>query len=358
MSSSSGVHLSLMQAIDLQLPPQRSEGSAPFTIDEKIADAARNQFIQNFNKNRLYSTCSSLVGLASLAGFGFSVYKLFITPVPAIGIAVASFVLTQIWVNTRNREGYTLDHALRANDEDEAIRQLSLGANIYQEVWPYGGAAAHLFPLVKGGPRTVIQWFAEAGDSKAVAYLAMLEPNIETRKQIATNTLGHAKDTKTAQLLIDLGAHILGRSDVFFLCCLKKNLELVSFFLQNGASLGAGIADYEKWEADLDQRQRQFGGDWYPGNNEGVAPNLHPCFKTPLEQLVAYDVGPSGRIDSPLAANPSIVLKALCPDSTTVYENKKSAEDLYQSLNQAGIRIRRHSAYDLFERMNRRFEAS
>lgn len=337
----------VIEAIEAQLFPERNE---PFAIDGKIIEAARNQFTQNFNRNWFFSKCSTLTGLASLAGFGFSVYKFFITPIPAIGIAVASFALSQVWVNTRNREGYALDHALRTRDEDEIIRQLSLGANIHQKVWPYGGAAANLFPILKGGPRTVIQWFAEKGCPKVVAYLAMLEPNVETRKRIATDALSHAKDKKTAQLLIDLGGNVLGRNDLFFFCCLKRNLELVSFFVQNGALLDAGIIDYEKWEADLDKRQRQFGGDWYPGNNEGVAPNLHPSFQTPLERLLAPDFGPNGRIDSPFANNPSIVLEALCSDPT-VYKHKNSAEDLYHSLNRAGIRIRRQSAQNLFEQL-------
>jgi hypothetical protein len=336
----------VIEAIKVQLSSEKKE---PFAIDERIAQTARNQFNGNFSMNCLYSKCSSCVGVASLVGFGFSVYKFFITPVPAIGIAAASFALSQVWINTRNREGYALDHALRTKDEDEIIRQLFLGANIYQKVWPYSGAAANLFPVLKGGPRTVIQWFSEKGFSKVVAYLAMLEPNIETRKRIATDALSHAKDKKTAQLLIDLGGNVLEHSDLLFFCCLKGNLELVSFFVQNGALLDAGILDYEKWDADFDERQRQFGCNWSPGNNEGATPNLHPDFKTPLEQLLASDVSPSERIGS-LANNPSIVLEALCSDPA-VYKDKNSAEDLYHSLNQGGIRIRRQDTHNLFERL-------
>lgn len=327
-----------------------SERNIPFAIDERIAEIAYNQFAKNFYKNWFYSKCSSLVGLASLAGFGFSIYKFFITPVPAIGIAVASFVLSQIWVNTRNREGYALDSALRKRDENEVIRQLSLGANIYQRVGPYGGAGANLFQILKGRSRTVIQWFAERGDAKVVAYLAMLEPNIETRRRIVTDALRHAKDKKTAQLLIDLGGNVLECKELFFFCCINKDLELVNFFAKNGASLNAGIVDYEKWDADFDKRQRQFGGNWHHGNNEGIPENLHPDFKTPLEWLFASDCGPNGRIESPFANNPTVVLEAICLNST-VYQSKSSAEDLYHSLNRAGIRIRRQYAYNLFERL-------
>lgn len=268
----------------------------------------------------------------------------------AVSIAVASFVLSQIWVYTRNREGYALDNALRAKDEDEIIRQLSLGANIYQKVWPYGGAAANLFPILKGGPRTVLQWFAERGDAKVLAYLAMLEPNIEKRKQLVTNALGHAKDIRIAQLLMDLGGNILEYNNLLFSCCIGRNLELVSFFVKNGASLNAGIDDYEKWELDFARRERLYGGNWHPGNNEGVALNLHPSFKTPLEELLAPDLGPNGSIDSPFANNPSVVLEAICLDPT-VYQTRNSANDLYHSLNRAGVRIRRQYAYDLFERL-------
>lgn len=339
----------VIEAIEGQLSPQRNE---PFAIDEKIIRAARNQFTQNFNRNWLFSKCSSLTGLASLAGFGFSVYKFFLTPIPAIGIAVASLALSQIWVNTRNREGYALDKALRARDEDEIIRQLSLGANIYQKIkiWPCDGAAANLFPVLKkGGPRTVIQWFTEKECYKVVAYLAMLEPNIETRKRIATDALSHAKDKKMAQLLIDLGGNVLECNNLLFFCCLDRNLELVSFFVKNGAPLDAGIVDYEKWEADVDKRRREFGGNWNRENTEGVSPNLRPGFKRPLELLLAPDLNPE-RTESPFANNPSIVLEALCLDPA-VYKGKNSAEDLYHSLNQAGIGIRRKYALKLFNRL-------
>ena len=76
----------LIEAIEVQLSPQRGE---PFAIDEKIVEVARNQFTKNFNRNWFYSKCSSLVGLTSLAGFCIAVANF--APIPAIGIAVASF---------------------------------------------------------------------------------------------------------------------------------------------------------------------------------------------------------------------------------------------------------------------------
>jgi hypothetical protein len=48
----------------------------------------------------------------------------------------------------------------------------------------------------------------------------------------------------------------------------------VNFFVRNGA-LDGGIIDYEKWQADSDERQRRFGKNWYPENNEGVALNIY-----------------------------------------------------------------------------------
>lgn len=44
--------------IEIQLSFERSK---PFAIDEKIAETARNQFTQNFNRNWFYSKCSSLL---------------------------------------------------------------------------------------------------------------------------------------------------------------------------------------------------------------------------------------------------------------------------------------------------------
>ncbi|HEX2579397.1 MAG TPA: hypothetical protein VHK67_03230, partial [Rhabdochlamydiaceae bacterium] len=298
----------VIQAIQNQIP---ALGRDPFTIDQRVAEAARNQFSQNYNRNWLYSKCSSLVGLVSFAGFGLAAYQLFISPIAAIAFASISFALSQLWVNTRNREGYALQNALNARDEDEIIRLLSLGANIYQKVWPYGGAAANLFPILKGGPRTVMQTFAEAGHAKVVAYLAMLEPDVLKRAQMATDTLPYAVNRSTARLLLDLGANIHGAKDVLSFCCLRRDLEMVRFFAEAGARLDSGIPDYQRWQADFERREREFGGNWYPGNNEGVSLTLHPDFKTPLERLLAPDFGPNGRIESPFANNPALILEAM-----------------------------------------------
>lgn len=322
-------------------------GKGCFTIDQKVAETARNQFMQNYNRNRLYSKYSSLAGLVSFAGFGFSAYQFFISPITALGLAGISFVLNRIWINTRNGEGYALQDALNAEDEDEIIRQLSLGANIYQKVWPYGGAAANLFPLLKGSPRTVMQKFAEAGLAKVVAYLSMLEPNLSKRTQMATEALPYAANENTAQLLLGLGGNLQEAKNLLFSCCLRKDLELLRFFVKAGAKLDAGISDYQKWEADFERREKEFGGNWYDGIIEGVSPTLHPSFKTPLESLLKPDFGGEGRIDSPLANNPALIFEAMQVDST-VYKNRNSPEDLYHALNQAGVRIRQKQAQTLF----------
>lgn len=314
----------IMRPIELQLA---SEQKKSFEVESKLAKVARNQFTYNFNKNWLQSKCSSLLGVASLVGCGFSIYKFFFAPIPAIGLVGASFVLNQIWIHTRNREGYALEKALRVENEDKIIHQLSLGANIHQEIWPCGGAGANLIPILKGGPRTVIQWFAEKGYTKVVAYLAILESNNEKRKQIVTHALPHARDVKTAQLLMDLGGNVLEcKENIFTYCCLKNNVELASFFVKNGASLNAGIIDYEKWDADMDNRKKQFG--------------FELCgFETPLEKLLTNNF-----------RNPVPVLEAMHIDPV-LYQGKNSAEDLYHSLNCAGIRIRREYACNLFERL-------
>ena len=337
----------IVRAIQSQIP---ALGMDRFTIDQRVAEVAHEQFMHNYNRNCFYSKCSSLVGLVSFAGFGLSLYTLFISPIAAIAFASISFALNRFWVNTRNLEGYTLQNALNMRDEDEIIRQLSLGANIYQKVWPFGRAAANLFPMLKGGPRTVMQTFAEAGYPKVVAYLAMLEPDLLKRTQMATDTLSYAANRNTAQLLLDLGGDIQEAKDVFFFCCLKKDIELVRFFVGAGARLDAGIPDYQRWQVDCEKREREFGGDWYSGNIEGVSPTLHPNFTTPLERLLAPDVGRNGRIDSPFANNPVLILEAMHVDPS-VYQNKNSPEELYHSLNQAGIRIRRQQAQALFARL-------
>lgn len=347
----SAVLQSVIASIQAQLVS--AVGGERFTIDQKVAETARYQFTQNYNRNWLYSKCSSLAGIASFVGFGLSVYKFFDSPISSIGLLGVSFVLNRLWIKTRNREGYALQDALNAESEDETILHLSLGANIYQKVWPCGGAAANLFPLVKGGPRTVIQMFAGSGCTKVVAYLAMLEPNLAKRIKMVTEAILYAADKKTAQLLIDLGGDIkaIDKDDqLLWSCCLRKDLELLSFFVDAGARLDAGITDYKRWQTDFDKRQEQFGGNWYSGNNEGVPSNLNPDFYTPLERLLKPNFGPNGRIDSPFINNPGKVLDAMRVDPT-VYQNKSSAEELYHALNQAGVRIRLQQAADLFTQL-------
>ena len=109
----------------------------------------------------------------------------------------------------------------------------------------------------------------------------MLEPDLLKRTQMATDTLSYAANRNTAQLLLDLGGNVQEAKDVFFFCCLRRDIELVRFFVEAGARLDAGIPDYQRWEVDFERREREFGGNWYSGNNEGVSPTLHPDFKTP-----------------------------------------------------------------------------
>lgn len=342
---------SVLQRVVGFIEPQVAPGQMKsFVIDQQIATIACDQFKNNFNKNWLQSRCSAFVGVASLIGFSFSIVKFFLTPIPALGWMGVSLILNRIWMSTRNREGYALQNALNAGDENAIIQQLSLGANIYQNVWPYGGAAPGLFQFTKGGSRTVLQYFAEQGQTKVIAYLAMLESDTTTRERIVTEALAHAKDIKTAQLLIDLGADIQKcGDDLLFFCSLEKDLDLMSFFVKKGYPLNAGIDDYEKWEAVFDKRQKRFGGNW--DSRDGFARNLHPDFKTPLEELFDFDIGPNGKIESPFIKNPLVVLEALCSDPT-VYQNKNSGEAFYHSLNKAGIRIRRANAHHLFELLN------
>lgn len=334
----------VINSIQIQLPDDPSEIKGSFVVDQKAAEVARNQFNHHYNVNWGHSTWSSVAGAVSFIGFACSIPALFFALVPAISAIGVGIIFGRLWVTNRNREGYILQEALFAESEEAAIQKLSQGANIYQLVWPCGGAAPDLLPLRKGGPRTVMEWFAEKGFTKVVAYLAMLEPDLEKRSQMATQALLSSKDKKTAQLLVDLGGSIQEQMMLPFSC--GRDLELLSFFAENDAVFDAGINDYEKWNADVEKRKREFGGNWYPGNNEGVNPNLHPCFTTPLEWLLCIDAGHSGRFK-----NPSVYLKAMHIDPS-VYQSKSSADDLYHSLNQAGVRIRRENAVDLFERLH------
>jgi hypothetical protein len=296
----SAVLQSVMVSIQNQLPL----GTEGFIIDQKVAETARHQFAQNYNRNWLYSKCSSLVGVSSFIGFGISIYKFFASPIPAaIGLAGISFILNKLWIKTRNQEGYALQNALDAGSESESVLHLSLGANIYQKVWPCGGAAVGVFPVMVDEPMTVIQAFAKIGYTKVVAYLSMLESNLATRIKLVTEAIPYAADKKTAQLLIALGGDIKAKDNLLFSCCSRKELELVSFFVDAGVKLDAGITDYERWQIDSDKRQKQFGNHWYEGNNEGGASNLHPSFCTPLEILLKPNYSPKGLIDSPFINN-------------------------------------------------------
>lgn len=339
-----------MSMIRNQLPPAAGRH---FVIDEKIASAARNQFNQNFNLNRTASRRASIAGSISVISAIPSLYLIFTSPLHGLALSTCSFALNRVWVKTRNREGYMLHAALYESNEEAVIRQLSLGANVYQRVWTYGGAAPTFIPFIKGGSSAVMSWFAQKGFMKVVAYLAMLEPDVSRRALLATEALGKAHDAQTAQLLLDLGANIQQDGDrLLFSCCLNNNLDLLRFFVAAGAKLDVGIVDYQKWQANYDLRQRQFGHNWYPGNNDGVDINLHPDFATPLERFIEPNVRNGG--DDPLsfANRPAVVLEAMGVDPS-VYLQKSSAEELYHSLNRAGIRIRRQRVDPLFEKLSK-----
>lgn len=317
-----------------------------FVVDNRIAQIAREQFSHNFAINSCRSSRSALCGAVSCGGTLLSAPLFFFSPLLAIGTLTVSIILNRLWVSTRNPEGYILQEALKTRDEGVIIEKLSQGANIYQKVWPSGGAAPGLFSFIKGAPRSVMEYFAEIGCTKVVAYIAMLEPNPEKRSEMATKALHFCRDTKTAQLLLDLGGSAIGMRPF-----IVTDLELIRFLVANGAVLDEGIDDYVKWNADCEERQRRFGGNWGPGNNEGVNINLHPEFRTPLEWLLFDDIGPHGLIKSPFHENPSAYLEAMGLHPS-VYLKKSSAEELFHSLNQAGVRIRLENTAKLFMELN------
>jgi hypothetical protein len=314
------------------------------TIDEQVAKVGREQFTQNYYRNCLYSKCSNLAGISSFIGFGLSIYKFFTSPITAIGLAGISFILNRLWIKNRDQEGYALLNALKTESEDESIRQLSLGANIY----------ADLSEIYLKDSGTVLQRFAKRGKTKVVAYLASLESDLIKRTKIVTEALPYAANKETAQLLIDLGADITinKHDDLMYFCCLRKNLELVKFFVDAGVKFDAGITDYEKWQTDLDERGQKFGVNWCSDNNAGVSPNLHPYFCTPLERLMGpyYYPKPNEKDDSPFINNAVEAFGAMGVDPS-VYQNKNSATELYHALNRAGVRIRLQYAEILFTQL-------
>jgi len=330
----------VIHSIQTQLP---SLGRDRFQIDQKIAETARKQFNWNLKKNQFYSTCSSVLGGYGVVNLIISI-KEFISShmrsTESIRWIGVSIMLNILWIYTRNREGYALQNALDKKNEDEVIYQLSLGADIHQPIWN-GNAASSLFSPRHGQqPITAMEWFAECGYTKVVAYLAMLEPNFEKRVKQATKALPYAKDVKMAQLLIDLGGEIYQAKQLLSLCCRNKNLPLFSFFLQMGARLDAEISDYIRWQDDLDNAD--------PASVKELPFNLHPSFRTPLESLLQLGDGPNRAASSTIA--PSAAFEAM-NINPLIYQTKTSPEELYRVLNESGVRIRREAANELFDRL-------
>lgn len=289
-------------------------GKTPFAIDEKIANAACDQFDQNYE------------------GHWFNKHWFFKT-------SCARSLIERV---TSNNHNSLLEKALQTQDNNESIRQFSLGGEIYGVIGPCDNT------------RTLIQWFTEQQRTKVVAYLAILQPDALTRAWMVTEALGFAQDTKTAQLLIDLGANLnINYRFLLSSCCKRRDVELLSFFVKAGVKLDAEITDYEKWQADCDELTLN-GNNWSLDEVRHHI-NLHPNFKTPLEAFIAEpDISAKGEVrEIPTTRDPTIVLDTICKamDVDPSLYQKSSAEDLYHSLNQAGIRIRRQMAEDLFARL-------
>lgn len=175
-------------------------------INEQAVAQMREEFNKNFFCKRIYSNLSTLLVVGGAVGFGKAIYSAFKSPLLALGYAVAGAALVTLWTMTRNQEGYALQSALSEKEQPKIIEKLSLGANIHGKVWPHrNGAAPALTDPVKGGPRSVLEWFAEKGHTQVIAYIALLEPNDDKRAAMATKALRGAKDLKAVQLLIDLG---------------------------------------------------------------------------------------------------------------------------------------------------------
>ncbi|GAB4232824.1 MAG: hypothetical protein Tsb0021_11610 [Chlamydiales bacterium] len=289
-----------------------------FEVDETIATLARNVFLRNYRINQCISGIGKIFGAVGVIALGSAFMYV------SLKAVTISIICLAIFINLRNREGYCLQKIYRQKLSPEAtIRQLSLGANIYQPIWAIGGVAPGLFSHVMGRPGTIYQSLARSGECEALAYTLMLEKNRTKRADLATEALPDSENVEVAQLLLKFGAR-LDNPNLFFLCGLMRKLELANFFVKNGAKLDKGISDYVRWN------------DQDPYENDTI-----------LEELIYPEAtGPY------LPVEPKKALEALEVDPS-IYEGKKTAKELYHALNQNGVRIRYRWAEYVFQELNK-----
>lgn len=329
---------SVVETLIQNIESQLNNPSVRFIVDEKLAEKAREVFRDNLNKNQLVSKISCTVGVIGAIGLwgslGTILYQLMsgatigsaietfqargfevitssianISPYLLVAAAVG-FVFLRIFHMTRNREGYQLQKALDATTSADRIRQLSLGANIYQKVAPnYQNVAAadHLFysnetqdTFVNCKLESLISYLSSKNEVKALVYFLMI---VNDRKRFATNCLLESKPD-TAQFFIDLGADM---SMPLYFFCNRHQLDLLKILVRNGAKLDEPFFTY-----------------------------------TPLEALIPVDLKKSDGKEITKADVINIFeALSIAPD---VY-NQKSAAELFTALNFAGVAVRLKNA--------------
>jgi hypothetical protein len=327
----------IIRHIDSQL--EKSSADVPFQVDARIADAARKLFCSNFRKNRIVSRTALFFKISGSIGLVGAVVTVFSNPLVALSIAAISAIALVVFAKMRNPEGYRLQDALHSKSEDDTIRQLSLGANIYQWIYFYGDAAPGLLGMGKGAPIPLCKYFAEQGQRKVLAYLLMMEKDSKKRAELATQAIPRSKDIETAQHLLAFGAKIKGNDEPFYFYRFKDNLDLAEFFVERGLRIDGGIDNYEEWQAGLDRGVHEFDN------------SFTSVLGTPLEALTTPTAGPEGLEESPSTKDPRLAFKAL-RIAPSVYTDKATAEELYHALNKSGARIRLSHAKEIFDKLH------
>ena len=303
-----------------------------FTIDASIATLARNQFNHHATINRYWSIAASLAGVIGLVVCAVSIYLAFVS-LPFISLIGISILLVGFWISKRNHRELLLQNAANATTEESAITILSQGVEIDERV------KSGKFPYARSIP--LMRYFMGKKQYRVAAYLAMIAPTPEKMRAWAMDNICLVRNVKEIQLLRDFGAQPsqVNSHDLLYLCCGENNLELLSAFVEAGAKLDAGIQDYVQWQQGLDELTYPDGR--YYGKGPPNSP-LSSGFETPLEILLQHNV-----CLGEISTQPHAILRAMRVDPSIYDVN--SREDLYHSLNKAGVRIRRQIAYKLFD---------
>jgi hypothetical protein len=292
------------------------DNSSEITMD-KMLSIARRAFQRNQSYNSYIASAEDCSFAAGIYGASVAIRSSFYSW-KIIGIVALAMIFFHKFSQVYNNRDQVLLLNILNYDIQERLEELAKGISIDRSI--YRGVQVPSQPFT--------YYVTRKNFLVSLVFGLLLAKDINKRKKIASEALFHVEDVETARILIEAGATFDScyKTKRFLTPLLFKKLDVVRYFCKNGLKLDKGVTNYIEWENKLSCGVDELG-------------------QMPLELLIN-----KFKAEDECFEDPRLALETLLVPRS-VYEGKNSAEELYRSLNEAGVRIRMEYLLPMYEKM-------